>query len=347
MQKTPVERIRDAVKGKELLEHYGAQRMTGRGSIRCTCPIHQGDNPSAFVWTESNKLWYCFTGCMEGGDAFDLVMRMDNVSFIQSAKFLAEMFKVTVDWENETVEENAFRDEAKAFIEAMMKKSERKELPAYKIPSDTKLTKITSFRGYSQETIDWWKFRFCTEGELKDRIMIPFEDVNGRLVGVTGRATLPEQPEKFLHRPRNLHTGFFLTGLGRNLKAGHVERAGYSVKIVEGVFDCARWTEADFPSVCAPIGVFFTEEHVHQLFQAGVIRVEIGFDADKAGITGMYKAYQKLKGKFEVYFMEYPDGKDADDCTPEELKEVHANMLAPHEWLAKYEKQLKTWEVIK
>lgn len=346
MSKTPVERIRDAVDGKKLLSHLGFQRITGRGNLRACCLIHGGDNPTAFVFTEHNKMWFCHTGCLEGGDVFDLVMRINEVSFIESAKFLAEMFKVVVDWENETVEENYFRDEAKAFLEQMMKKAKKKELPAFKLPP-MKLTKITSYRGYSQETIDWWKFRFCSEGELKDRIMIPFEDVEGRLVGITGRATLPDQPEKFLHRPRNLHTGYFLTGLGRNLKAGHVEKAGYSVKIVEGVFDCARWTEAGFPSVCAPIGVFFTDEHIEQLYKAGVIRIELGFDADKAGLTGMYKAYLKAKGKFDVLFMEYPDNKDADDCTIEELKEVDANKLLPHEWLAKYEPQLRKWEVIK
>lgn len=337
---TPIERIRDAVDSRKLLGELGASRITGSGNIRSTCPIHLGDNPSAFVFSESNKMWYCHTGCQSGGDCFDLVMQVDECSFMEAVHKLAKMFKVNVDWDNETIEENYFRGEAQAFIEQMMKRNKVTDLPAFKLPP-MKLSKITSFRGYTQETIDWWKFRFCDEGELQDRIMIPFEDVDGRLVGITGRATLPNQVEKFLHRPRNLHTGFFLTGLGRNLKAGHVERAGYSVKIVEGVFDCARWTDAGFPSVCAPIGVFFTDEHMIQLYKAGVLRLELGFDGDLAGRNGMRKAYEKAKGKFEVFFLDYPKGKDADDCTIEELQEVHANKLLPHEWFAKYGKDLE------
>lgn len=345
MSNNVVEKLKKAVNARKLLEHYGFQRISGRGNVRACCALHAGDNPTAFVLDENKLVYYCHTNC-GGGDFIDIVMQLEECSFKEAVVQLAELFHVVIDWENDIIEENLFRDEAKQFIEQMMRKANKKELPAFKLPP-MKLSRITSFRGYSQETIDWWKFRYCDEGELQDRVFIPFEDVDNRLVGITGRATLPSQPEKFLHRPRHLQTGFFLTGLGRNLKAGHVERAGYSVKIVEGVFDCARWTDSGFPSVCAPIGVFFTDEHIDQLFKAGVVRIELGFDNDKAGIMGMYKAYLKAKGKFEVFFLEYPAGKDADDCTKEELIQVDADKLLPFEWLEKHTKNLKEWGAIK
>jgi DNA primase len=334
----PVERIREAVDVKKLLGVYGAQRVKGGGNIRSTCPIHQGDNPSAFVFSEREKLWYCHTGCQRGGDVFDFVMEMDEVSFIEAVKKLAEMFDVVVDWDNEEIEENQFRDQAKAFIERMMKKKNVHVLPAFKLPQ-MKMAKVKSYRGYSPETIDWWKLRMCTEGELADRLVIPFEDVDKRLVGITGRATKSEQKEKFLHRPRNLHTGYFLTGLGRNLQ--YVQEAGGAVKIVEGVFDACRWFEAGHKNVCAPIGIFFTEEHVLQLYKAGVTILEIGFDNDKAGRNGFRKAYRRAKGKFEVYFLEYPSGKDADDCTSEELQEVYENRMNWFKFCDKYGEELE------
>jgi DNA primase len=335
----PIERIREAVNVKELLKAYGAQRIKGGGNVRSTCPIHGGDNPSAFVFSEREKLWYCHTGCMEGGDVFDFIMKMDEVPFMTAVRTLAEMFNVVVDWENEEIEENPFREEAKKWLESMMRKIKRHELPAYKIPADMKLVKVKSYRGYSPETIEHWKFRMCIEGELKDRLVIAFEDVDRRLVGITGRATLAEQKEKFMHRPRNLHTGYFLTGLGRNLD--FVKEAGGAVKIVEGAFDCARWWEHGFKNVCAPIGVFFTDEHVIQLYKAGVTILEIGFDNDKAGRNGFRKAYERARGKFEVYFLEYPDGKDADDCTKEELELVHQNKMTWYEFADKYGEEME------
>lgn len=334
----PIERIRDAVDVHKLLEIYGAQRIKGSGNVRSTCPIHGGDNATAFVFSEHNKMYFCHTGCLEGGDCFDFVMKMEECNFMTAVRKLAELFNVTVDWENETIEENTFSEEAKAFLERMMKKAKKHELPAYKVDKKLKMTKIKSYRGYSQETIEWWKFRYCTDGELVDRLIIPFEDVEKRLVGITGRA-MKGQPEKFLHRPRNLHTGYFLTGLGRNLE--FIQKAGYSVKILEGVFDCARWWDNGFKNVAAPIGVFFTEEHILQLYKANVTILEFGFDNDKAGRNGMRKAYERAKGKFEIYFLEYPEGKDADDLTKEELIEVDANKLEPHEWFSKYGRELE------
>jgi DNA primase len=333
-----VERIREAVNVRELLGIYNAQHIKGSGNVRCCCPIHSGDNQTAFVFSEHEKLWYCHTGTCGGGDCFDFVMEMEECNFMSAVRKLAELFHVTVDWENEEIEENPFREQAKAFIEQMMKKKNVHVLPAFK-PPQMKLVKINSYRGYSPETIEAWKLRMCVEGELKDRIVIPFEDVDRRLVGITGRATLAEQKEKFLHRPRNLHTGYFLTGLGRNLK--YVQEAGNTVKIVEGVFDCCRWYEAGFKNVSAPIGLFFTDEHILQLYKAGVTTIELGFDGDKAGRNGIRKAIKKAKNKFDIYVLEYPDEKDADDCTIEELIESDKNKLLWWEWLEKHGEELE------
>lgn len=334
----PVERIREAVNVKKLLGYYNAQRVKGSGNVRSCCPIHQGDNDSAFVFSESQKLWYCHTGCQRGGDVFDFVMELDECNFMTAVRKLAELFNVTVDWENEEIEENPFREEARAFIEAMMKKKNVHVLPPFKIPSDMQMVKINEYRGYSQDTIEWWKLRYCTEGELADRLIIPFEDVDKRLVGITGRA-MKGQPEKFMHRPRNLHTGYFLTGLGRNLE--HVREANNSVKIVEGVFDCARWFDNGFKNVCAPIGIFFTDEHILQLYKGGVTTIELGFDNDKAGRNGTRKAIKKARGKFDIYVLTYPEGKDADDCTREELVQVNDSKLLWWEWLEIHGEELE------
>ncbi|TWJ39633.1 DNA primase [Bacillus paralicheniformis] len=269
---------------------------------------------------------------------FDFVMLMEECSFPAAVEKLADLFNVSIDWENETIEENPFRNEAKLFIERMMRRNKHHELPLFKMPAEMKLAKVKEYRGYSPETIEHWKFRYCTEGELADRLIIPFEDVDKRLVGITGRA-MKGQVEKFMHRPRNLHTGFFLTGLGRNKK--YVEEAGGAVKIVEGVFDCARWYDSGFKNVCAPIGVFFTEEHVLQLYKAGVTIIELGFDSDKAGRNGIRKAIKRAKGKFEIYVLDYPEGKDADDCTKEELTEVDKNKMTIWEWYDKYGEELE------
>ena len=331
MKKTALEKIRDSVDVKKLMEHYGAH-PTGHGNYRSTCQLHGGNNPTAFVFSQHNKMWYCHTGCMEGGDVFDYVMKMEDITFIESARFLADMFDITVDWATEEVDENAFRDEARAFIESMRKRSKvAPELPQYKFQGQ--LEKVESYRSYSPEAIKHWKLYVCTGGELKDRVVMPIEDSRGRIVGVTGRKIKADLPSKWMHRPRNLHTGWVLTGLGRNLKA--VQEAD-EVIVTEGIFDCVRVWDAGFKNVCTPIGTFFTDEHEMELYKTGVTQYVSGFDNDVGGRNGTRKVIERLKYKFDLTILNLPEGRDPDDLTIEEVREAYETRLTWREWVKKY-----------
>lgn len=323
------DKLREELDVLKVLHALGAQHIKGSGELRCCCPVHGGDNPTAFVINETTGNWFCHTGCLDGGDIYDLIMQVEEITFKKSLAWLADLLGIDVDWTVEHVEEGHFRKEARKFIEQMRKRHQQHDLPAFKI-KNMKFAKVKEYRGYSPETLDFWKIRYCTEGELKDRIVMALEDVDKRLVGITGRATKAEQVEKFMHRPRNLHTGYFLTGLGRNLE--YIREAHNTVKIVEGLFDSAKWWDCGHKNVACPIGIFFTDEHIRQLYKAGVTTLEFAFDNDKAGRNGTRKAIEKARGKFEIYCLVYPEGLDADDCTKEQLQEVADNRLNIWEW---------------
>lgn len=329
-----VKKLVDNADIKQVLEELNFQHIKSAGSeYRSCCGVHLGDNPTAFTINKHTGLFYCHSqGCV--GDLFDLIMQVEEIGFKDAVKWLAHLQGITdINWETEHIDENYFRDEAKRFIEIMMKKANKKELPSWE-PRGMTFEPISEYRGYTPETIAHFGFQLCTGGDLEDRIYIPMEDVDGRQVGATGRATKDTQESKFFHRPRSLNTGYFLTGLGRNLE--YVREAGNVARIVEGIFDCARWFDSGYKNVCAPIGLFFTDEHVDQLFRAGVTVILLGFDGDKAGRNGIRKAIKKAMWKFEIYVLDYPEGKDADDCTPEELSQVDANKMTVWEWLDKY-----------
>lgn len=334
-----VKKLTDNMDVRAVLEELNFQHIKSAGSqLRACCAIHEGDNPTAFVINKRTGMFFCHTGDCGGGDIFDVIMQVNEVGFAQAVRWLADLQGVTVDWEKEEIDENYFRDEAKKFIEQMMKKANKKELPEYQ-PKGMTFEPIESYRGYSPETIEHWGMKLCTSGDLVDRVTLTIEDVDNRLVGMTGRATLEEQAHKFYHRPRNLNTGWILTGLGRNLE--YVREANNTVKIVEGIFDSARWWDNGYKNVCCPIGLFFTDEHIEQLYKAGVTTLELGFDNDKAGRNGIRKAIKKATHKFEIYVLDYPEGKDADDCTPEELAQVDSNKLTVWEWYDKFGKEIE------
>lgn len=330
-----VKKLTDKMNVRAVLEELNFSGIKSVGSeIKACCAIHGGDNDTAFSINKHTGIYYCHTGCMNGGDIFDVIMGVEEIGFKDAVKWLANLQGITdIDWSTEEIDENYFRDEAKKFIELMMKKANKKELPSWE-PKGMTFEPVTKYRGYSPETIAHWGLQRCTSGDLVDRIVIPLEDVENRLVGMTGRAMLETQESKYFHRPRALHTGWFLTGLGRNIE--YVREASNSVIINEGIMDSAKWWECGYKFTCCPIGVFITEEHIEQLFRAGVTTVYIAFDADRAGRNGARKAMKLLKNKFEVYILDYPEGRDADECCQSELDEVFKNKLAPWEWLDKW-----------
>ncbi len=67
--------IKQSCSMKEVIGNYGLVPNRA-GFVRC--PFHQGDrSPSMKIYRDS---FYCF-GCGAGGDVFDFVSRMDNLSF--------------------------------------------------------------------------------------------------------------------------------------------------------------------------------------------------------------------------------------------------------------------------
>lgn len=74
----------------DLAIKAGASLNHKHGEWRGACPIHGGDNESAFVISvkDGKELWYCFTGDCGGGDAIDFVKAWRGWGFKQACEFL-------------------------------------------------------------------------------------------------------------------------------------------------------------------------------------------------------------------------------------------------------------------
>ena len=62
----------------ELVESAGAKIQRSGYEIRCACPLHKGDNPTAFSvykGDDGHDRWHCHTQCDAGGDAIDFIRR--------------------------------------------------------------------------------------------------------------------------------------------------------------------------------------------------------------------------------------------------------------------------------
>src|SRR5512138_2480522 len=73
----------------QVLAAYGLDsRLKGRdGRLKGPCPLHGGDNPTAFRVDLQRNLWRCFTAC-GGGDTVELIRRIHGCSYAQAARHL-------------------------------------------------------------------------------------------------------------------------------------------------------------------------------------------------------------------------------------------------------------------
>lgn len=74
----------------QVLAAYGldAQLRTTGDTLRGPCPLHGGDNPTAFSANLVRGLWRCFTGQCGAGDVVELVRRIEDCNYPQAARHL-------------------------------------------------------------------------------------------------------------------------------------------------------------------------------------------------------------------------------------------------------------------
>lgn len=88
------ERVRDANRIEAVVGDYVALKRAGGGNLKGLCPFHDEKTPS-FTVSVARGFYHCF-GCGEGGDVFDFVMKIDQLTFVEAVQFLAERAGLTV-----------------------------------------------------------------------------------------------------------------------------------------------------------------------------------------------------------------------------------------------------------
>jgi DNA primase len=73
----------------DVLASYGLDSQLKRRNDQLygPCPLHHGDNPTAFRVHLTRGLWRCFTSC-GGGDTVDLIRCIENCSYAEAAHHL-------------------------------------------------------------------------------------------------------------------------------------------------------------------------------------------------------------------------------------------------------------------
>ena len=100
----------EVVSGRTQLRRASGSRYTGR------CPFHEEKTPS-FSVNPVDKLYYCF-GCGKGGDVISFVRETENLDFVGAVEWLAERFRVPLEYEEVVAEGRRGPEAARAALRA-------------------------------------------------------------------------------------------------------------------------------------------------------------------------------------------------------------------------------------
>lgn len=314
--------IKDNMNVEAILNYYKIDFEYFGDYIRCCCPIHKGDNPTAFVVNE-DFLWACHTSDCGAGDVFTFVEVMEDIGFPQAVKKVADILGIDINNLIIAERKNDYLKDVERFIKYIKSKKKRKEeTKEYEVNAE--LHSVKKFRNFKEETLRHFDLTLAKEINLEkkdggtftlyNRLVIPIIK-DGIRIGVSLRKIKASDNPKWFHAPHTMKTGELLYNLDECQK--------YDVIIVcEGMFDVWRWREAGYPNAVCTFGAHLSDEQYRMLLRSGK-DIVWSYDGDEAGLNATKEAIKMMKYKANQWVIKMPDGLDPGSCEIHELQELY------------------------
>jgi DNA primase len=151
-------------------------------------------------------------------------------------------------------------------------------------------------------------------GFLRQRIVFPIHDSQGRLVAYAGRSIDDSEP-RYLFPP-----GFRKSLVVFNLQRAMLEAAQCAI-VVEGFFACLRVQQAGYRNVLALMAVSLSEMQEKILLER-FPHLILMLDGDEAGRRASQQLVGRLAGKVALAVTEMASGRQPDQLSSEEVQRV-------------------------
>lgn len=339
-----IQRVMDAMRVEEVLSDFVNIKRRG-ANFMANCPFHDEKTPS-FVVSPAKGIYKCF-GCGKSGNSITFLMEHENLSYIDSIRFLAKRYNIEIEETESSQEEiqkvqkrdalfivNDFA--ANYFQNSLLNSPEGKSiaLPYFKE------------RGFDEKTIAEFKLGYCLDvksdfsshalekkyneeflielglskknddGTLRDffrgRIMFPIHNLTGKIVGFGGRVMgKADNTAKYINSPENeiYHKSQILYGMHIAKKA--IPKDNYCL-LVEGYTDVISLYQGGIENAVASSGTALTVEQL-KIIRRFTENLYILYDGDKAGINAALRGTDlALEAGLNVKLILLPGDHDPD-----------------------------------
>ncbi len=331
------------VEGYIRLRKAGAQNFTG------LCPFHKEKSPSFSVHAV-RQFYHCF-GCHQSGDVFSFVSKIENVSFPEAVRIVAQKCGIPLPKREFASPEEAaearlriklldLNEAATAWFEEQLRGPEGALAREYLAGRGLTSEGIRAFRiGYAPDSFNALRDRLRTmaddqtlrasglfaskeqgdgsQGPIYDRfrkrVTFPIANESGRIIAFTARTleTGDKAGAKYINSPE---TPIYTKGhvlFNLDKAKTAIRQAGFAL-LVEGQMDCISVFLRGIQNVIATSGTAFTEHQV-ALLHRHTTNVAVNFDPDAAGANAAEKSVALLTEEgFAIKIVTLDDGLDPD-----------------------------------
>ncbi len=359
-----VDAVKAAVDMVELVGMYTQPRKAG-ARYTARCPFHDERTPS-FSINAVDKLYYCF-GCGARGDAIGFVREKEGLDFVQAIEWLADRFRVPLEYEEVSPEVDARRRRSERLYALLEQAARFYERYLWDTAAGEHARAYLQGRGFGEEVARRYRLGLSpaqgktlmqkaresgfTAEELtaaglrnrrgfdyfQGRLMFPLADVRGRVLGFQARKLREDDPleAKYVNSPEGelFQKGAILYGLDQARSA--IAKEDQAI-VVEGNADVIALRQAGIERVVASMGTALTERQLKELGRL-TQHVTLCFDGDAAGEVATLRGMDLAVAQgLDVRVVPLPAGLD-----PADAVDQFAELLAREESYPVYRVRLE------
>lgn len=337
-----VDEVRAASEIVKVVGDYVKLRKSG-ANMKGLCPFHQEKTPS-FTVHAGKQIFHCF-GCGVGGDVFKFIMLIENLTFPETLRRLAEKAGISLremagdetydaTARERTVLQKIHELAAKFYASQLGSTAEGRAAHAYLADRGLTDEVVAHFRlGYAPAQGQALTARLADAGfapemaeksglvlrdqegnrrfdRFRRRVIFPILNETGKVVAFGARALGDDQP-KYMNSPE---TPIY----SKSRVLYHLDRAGSEIRkldyaiLVEGYMDCIAVASCGIENVVASCGTSLTESQIRLLGRFSK-RVVVNYDPDSAGTAATERSLTLLLEEgFEAKVLALPGGLDPD-----------------------------------
>lgn len=358
-----VQRILDTAQIVDVVSDFVTLKRRGSGYIGL-CPFHNERTPS-FSVSPAKGICKCFS-CGKGGSPVNFIMELEQLSFGEALRYLANKYNIEIPETEMTEEEQQAENDrgamfainefaAKHFSHNLLDTDDGRAIGlsyfkqrgisermikrfnlGYALENRTDLCMTALRRGFNERYLV--ETGLCIKNErgdlydrFKGRVIYPVQTVSGKIVAFGGRTLRSDKTvAKYVNSPESLiyKKNLQLYGLYQAKQA--IAKHNKCI-LVEGYMDVISMHQSGIENVVASSGTSLTEGQI-RLIHRFTDNVTVVYDADAAGIKASLRGIDMLLAEgLDIKVLLLPEGEDPDSFAQGHSASEVEEYIASHE----------------